>query len=32
MDPLPVERVKQIAPGFVVTLAEKGWAGITLAR
>ena len=28
--PLAVERVQQLAPSFVVGLAEKGWAGITL--
>ena len=28
--PLPVEVAQQLAPGFVVTVADKGWAGITL--
>jgi hypothetical protein len=28
--PLSVERTQQLAPGFTVGLAEKGWAGITL--
>lgn len=28
--PLPVERVQCLAPDFVVAMAEKGWAGITL--
>ena len=28
--PLSVDRVQQLAPSFVVGLADKGWAGITL--
>src|SRR5512135_540527 len=28
--PLPTDRVQQLAPSFVVTLPEKGWAGMAL--
>lgn len=28
--PLPVDRVQPLAPGFTVTMAEKGWSGIAL--
>jgi predicted type IV restriction endonuclease len=28
--PLPTERVQQLAPAFIVTLPEKGWAGMVL--
>jgi hypothetical protein len=28
--PLPTDRAQQLAPSFVVSMPEKGWAGITL--
>jgi hypothetical protein len=28
--PLPTERVQQLAPSFLVTVPEKGWAGMAL--
>jgi predicted type IV restriction endonuclease len=28
--PLPIDRVQQLAPSFVVTMPEKGWVGIAL--
>lgn len=28
--PLPTDRVQQLAPSFLVTVPEKGWAGMAL--